>query len=217
MQDSRPRPGSSRYTGALTRDALLSRLATHKPQVVARQDSMRQAAVAIILRPESATRSEAEILFIRRAEKTGDPWSGQMAFPGGHREKEDPSLQQAAMRETLEEIGLDLAKEGHYIGALDQEHAVGRGRPMNLLIAPHVFQLTSEPKFEPNYEVAEVVWTPLKPILSGDVHTREERVVNGSAIVFDGYRINGGHFVWGLTYRMVHSLCRVIDDYWTHP
>ena len=28
--------------------------------------------------------TEPEILFIKRADKPGDPWSGQMAFPGGH-------------------------------------------------------------------------------------------------------------------------------------
>ena len=50
---------------------------------------------------------QTEVLFIQRAERPGDPWSGQMAFPGGHREDSDISLQ-AAMRETHEEIGLGL-------------------------------------------------------------------------------------------------------------
>ncbi len=49
-----------------------------------------------------------DLLFIRRAEKSGDPWSGHMAFPGGHMESSDASLLAAAIRETQEEIGLDL-------------------------------------------------------------------------------------------------------------
>ena len=64
---------------------------------------------------------------------------------------------------------------------------------------------THEPPFRPNHEVAEVVWTPLDPIAKGTNHTEEERIVNGAPVLFSGYRINGGHFVWGLTYRMMQS------------
>jgi len=194
----------------LTGDTLKSRFQSHQPQIIPHQGSLRQAAVAIIIRPESPHCAEAEILFIRRPHQVGDPWSGQMAFPGGHREKRDSSLKQAAIRETREEIGLDLTNQAQYLGALDQEHAIGRGRPINLLIAPHVFQLQGDPVFDLNQEVAEVIWTPLQPILAGTVQTQEERSINGTTITFDGYRVRGGHFVWGLTYRMLHSLCRVI-------
>jgi len=201
-------------------------MVAHEPRIVAEKPGMRQAAVAVILRETSEHRPGSEVLFIRRAEKKADPWSGQMAFPGGHREPDDPSLQHAAMRETLEEIGLDLNAHADYLGALDQEHAVGRGRPMNMLIAPHVFQLNPEPASRSNFdsdvltlnhEVAEVVWTPLAPILSAEAHTQEECWINGTPTPFGGYRISGDHFVWGLTYRMLHSLCRVLDENWRQP
>ncbi len=158
-----------------------------------------------------------DLLFIRRAEKQGDPWSGHMAFPGGHSQTSDASLLAAAVRETHEEVGLDLDATATHIGALDHQRAQPRGRPLNMLIAPYVFRLNSEPAFRPNHEVAEVVWTPLDPIVRGANHTEEERIINGSPVLFSGYRINGGHFVWGLTYRMLQSFFEVLDPNWEPP
>ena len=68
-----------------------------------------------------------ELLFIRRAEDPKDPWSGQIAFPGGRAEPGDDHLQATAVRETLEETRLDLASAGECLGALDevQDHRLG--------------------------------------------------------------------------------------------
>ena len=63
------------------------------------------AAVAMLLRQ---TQAGPEVFFIRRAEHPRDPWSGHMAFPGGRQHAEDSSLLDTAIRETLEEVGLDL-------------------------------------------------------------------------------------------------------------
>jgi 8-oxo-dGTP pyrophosphatase MutT (NUDIX family) len=186
--------------------------------------SARQAAVAVILRervrtprrtgdPERVT----DVLFIRRAEKAGDPWSGHMAFPGGHIESADASLLAAAVRETREEIGLDLDAAAAHIGTLEHQHAQPRGRRLNMVIAPYVFRLHVESPFRPNHEVAEVVWTPLAPIVAGANHTYEERIVGGTSVRFGGYRINGGHFVWGLTYRVMHSFFGALDPDWQSP
>ena len=193
------------------------RLATYDAQQSPMRASTRRAAVAVILRARDRTRTGTELLFIRRAEKAGDPWSGHMAFPGGHIETSDASLLAAAVRETREEIGLDLDKSAAHIGTLDHQRAQPRGRPMNMVIAPYVFRLDETPSFKPNHEVAEVVWTPLDPMASGDNHTEEERIINGSPVLFSGYRINGGHFVWGLTYRMLQSFFQVLDATWQPP
>src|SRR5687768_2605338 len=70
----------------------------------------RPAAVALVLR--AVEMKGLELLFIRRAEYADDPWSGQVAFPGGRHESGDESLERTAIRETWEETGIDLAASG---------------------------------------------------------------------------------------------------------
>jgi len=195
-----------------------NRLSDHEPETFDVIESTRQAAVAVILRePVAGPADEGpDILFIKRAEKRGDPWSGHMAFPGGHREEVDHDLRSAAMRETYEEIGLDLSS-AEYLGPIDQQRAMPRGRPLNMLIAPHVFVTDGDPEFCTNYEVDEVVWTRLGPLVSGDRHDWETRPMAGVPTVFNGYRLERGHFVWGLTYRMLKSFFAILDPDWNEP
>lgn len=188
-------------------------LAEHQHQPVTPKASTRQAAVAIILRE---TPQGEEMLFIKRAEKRGDPWSGHMAFPGGHRDDTDPSLEYAARRETLEEIDLDL-EGAAYLGALDHQHAQPRGRVLDMLIAPHAFEIQGDPAFAPNYEVDEVVWAPLRPLVQNQWHDTETKPMAGTPTVFNGYRLPEGHFVWGLTYRILKTFFSTIDPDWQPP
>ena len=187
-----------------------SRLQAHRPERFSPKSNTRQAAVAVVLRERD---NATEVLFIKRAEKDGDPWSGHMAFPGGHLEPQDADLTAAAMRETHEEIGL-VIERSDLIGELSQQRAAPRGRPLNMLVAPYVFEIDGDPSFDLNFEVDEVVWTQLAPMHTGDNHTIENRPVAGTPTSFNGYRLAGGHFVWGLTYRMVQSFFEVLDpDY----
>ena len=188
-------------------------LAQHTPKFVSPRASTRQAAVAIILRE---TDKGPEMLFIQRAEKDGDPWSGHMAFPGGHKDPVDQTLEDAARRETLEEIGLDLT-QSQYLGALDHQSAQPRGRVLDMLIAPHVFQIEGDPAFTPNYEVAEVVWAPLPDMANNSLHATETYPMAGTPTIFNGYRLEKGHFVWGLTYRMLKTFFYTLDPDWQPP
>ncbi|TDI91245.1 MAG: CoA pyrophosphatase [Chloroflexi bacterium] len=189
------------------------RLAEHEPETFQPRQDTRQAAVAIILREGV---NGPDMLFIKRAERTGDPWSGHMAFPGGHLDAEDADLKTAAMRETWEEVGLDLAP-AVYLGPLDQQRAMPRGRPLNMLIAPHVFKLERAVEFNINHEVAEVVWTEMGAMVTGANHDWETKPMAGRPTVFNGYRLEAGHFVWGLTYRMVKSFFAMLDPAWRPP
>ena len=69
-----------------------------------------RAAVAAILRDGGPGGEGAELFFIIRAEAPKDPWSGHIAFPGGRRDPEDETLLATAIRETREEVGIDLAR-----------------------------------------------------------------------------------------------------------
>lgn len=194
------------------------RLAEARPELDAVGVDVRQAAVAVILRPvrQAGDGNDVDILFIKRAEKAGDPWSGHMAFPGGHREPSDADLRAAAARETLEEIGLDLAG-AEYLGPLAHQQASPRGRTLNMIIAPHVFAIDGDPAFTPNYEVAKVVWAPLARLADNGWHDTETRPMAGQPTIFNGYRLPEGHFVWGLTYRMLKTLFTTLDPDWQLP
>ncbi|KAI8055698.1 hypothetical protein BDF22DRAFT_599948, partial [Syncephalis plumigaleata] len=86
----------------------------------------------------------AELLFIRRTSNPQDPWSGQIAFPGGKRESGETD-RETAERETKEEVGLDLRSSAFtFLGALDEREVTTRfGRRLLLILCPFVYlQLT---------------------------------------------------------------------------
>lgn len=194
-------------------DLVRSAMTSYSAETVAIGANTRQAAVAIILRrhPEQG---QTQLLFIKRADKVGDPWSGHMAFPGGHREPDDPSLTAAASRETMEEIGLDLDTYGTYLGAVDRQRAAPRGRTLDMLIAPEVFELHQTPDLSLNYEVAEVVWSDLAALLDNRYHDTMTYDMAGTPTLFNGYRLPSGHFVWGLTYRMLKCFFGIVYPGW---
>lgn len=64
---------------------------------------------------------DPEVLFIKRASRVGDRWTGHVALPGGKRDPEDPDDKAAAVRETWEEIGLDLmSRDCIHVGNLPE-------------------------------------------------------------------------------------------------
>lgn len=194
----------------LTLDNIRGRLAQYAPTFKDHQAVARKAAVAAILRGSG---SETEVLLIRRAERPNDPWSGQMAFPGGHVEPGEDYLT-AAQRETHEEIGLDLLTHGRVLGPLDHARPMIRPGRQEMVIAPYVFELHKEPVgYSPNHEVAEVVWAPLRPMLMGQIHTVLEYEISGQLQRFPGYDVDG-RVVWGLTYRMLGSLFSLVHPAW---
>lgn len=181
-------------------------LADRTPIRVPVQTTDRWAAVAAVLRP--GPRGD-EVLFIRRAEHPSDPWSGHMAFPGGRRDPGDESLLDTARRETLEELGLDLSAEAPLLGSLDDLEAYARGRPTGLVIRPFVFRLEGAPTMTPNEEVAEVIWAPMAPLLSGAADTTRPYVLGGQTLHFPGWSVQG-RVVWGLTYQMMQMMFSLI-------
>src|SRR5262249_41037346 len=158
--------------------------------------------VAAILR---GTPGEAEILLIRRAEHPGDPWSGHMAFPGGRRDEADPSLAATAIRETREEVGLDLATHGELLTRLPDVPAGARGKRVGLTIAPFVFALRGEPALALNGEVAEALWAPLGALGRREGAGTVPYQRDGVSFELPCIRVDG-RVIWGLTYHMLESL-----------
>jgi 8-oxo-dGTP pyrophosphatase MutT (NUDIX family) len=165
------------------------------------------AAVAMMLREGSRG---PEVFFIRRAEHPRDPWSGHMAFPGGRHESDDPSLLATAIRETQEEVGLDLRAAADHIGQLDDLQAIARGKPQETVIRPFVFEVHRDaPILADEREVAEALWTPLLPLYRGEANTTRPYRWHGTQIDFPAYDVSG-RVVWGLTYQMLRSFFRIL-------
>ncbi|MEZ7972388.1 MAG: CoA pyrophosphatase [Pseudomonadales bacterium] len=183
----------------------------HSPIQYPVHEKMKQAAVSIVLRPG---KKDTEALFILRATKDGDPWSGHMAFPGGHYEVSDESLRHTSERETWEEIGLDLTETARYVGQIDPVRANPRGRDLDMIVTPFVYELTApDVSFNLNYEVAEVLWGSLRAMHEGSSHTMGEFVVAGKTVNYPGYAVDD-EIVWGLTYRMIDLFFAALDPDW---
>ncbi|RAK72910.1 NUDIX hydrolase [Aspergillus fijiensis CBS 313.89] len=121
---------------------------------------------------------QPEALFIKRASRVGDRWTGHVALPGGKRDPEDPDDKAAAVREASEEIGLDLTTEDCvYIGNLPERVVTtSLGTIPLMVLCPYVFLLTCSDsptlKLQPT-EVASTHWVPLKALLSASLRTVE--------------------------------------------
>lgn len=164
--------------------------------------SGQRAAVAVVLRDGP---TGAEVLLIERSRRADDPWSGHVAFPGGRREASDADDLATAVRETEEEIGLDVTRQARLLGRLDELCAMAQGRRLDMVIAPFVFELIEPSTLCTNDEVSDVFWAPLAPLLSGEANVNYR--VESDVLVAEhaAYKVND-RIVWGLTQRMLSCL-----------
>ena len=184
-------------------------LAQHTPQRPTSHALARQAAVAIIIRSNN---DFMEALFILRSVRKGDPWSGDMAFPGGHKNNVDLSLRETAERETFEEIGLTLSHSSCFLGELDTIE-LNRRQSEAILITPFVYSLRDKDcVLHKNHVVAEILWGPLDHMIIGTSLVNKEVKRNGTLQYFPGYTLDQ-QIIWGLTFRMLQQLFSLISSH----
>ncbi len=163
---------------------------------------MARAAVTIILHKNNA--DEQEVLLIKRAERLGDPWSGDMAFPGGKMDSEDTNIYQTAIRELHEEIGL----EDHYlrpVGRLSDQLTKTHSGLGPMVITPFIFELKSKTAFSLNHEVTETLWIPIKHFELPVNRQSMDWKVRGISLTVPCYWYKSRR-IWGLTLRMIDDL-----------
>jgi 8-oxo-dGTP pyrophosphatase MutT (NUDIX family) len=190
--------------GAPSMAEIRAKLAAHPAKLADAAGDTFAAAVAIAFC--APRESELSLLFIERALREGDPWSGHMAFPGGRRDRADPDLATTAAREAHEEVGLRL---GDPIARLDDFQNARNPRIPALVVSPFVYELDRLPELSPNREVQSTVWIPVSWLLHPDaaVDYRFER--DAQSLVFPALRY-GRYTVWGLTYRILVNLFGVL-------
>lgn len=168
----------------------------------------RKAAVAIVIRMGEA--DEPEVLFIQRAEYEGDPWSGQIAFPGGREEESDPSLMNTAIRETLEEISIDLGVDAELVSALDDLHPQSIRLPA-VVVRPFVFLASALPDPVLSSEVADLFWVPLSVLLDRSVW--KEATVRAGGYEMSRFAFHHrGYVVWGMTERILSGMLSLLGE-----
>jgi 8-oxo-dGTP pyrophosphatase MutT (NUDIX family) len=190
-----------RLIGEYAIDEIVARLGATVPLLVDAPDIARRASVAMILRPSDA--GELEVAFIRRAVRAGDPWSGQMAFPGGHVERDDVSIEAAAPRETCEEIGLTLGEDA-LIGRLDEVDA----RPLrDIIVSAFVYRCDWYGTPVLSEEVSELVWVPLAFLGAAESIGPYHAPGYDASLKFPSYAY-GEYVIWGMTSRIIGDFMR---------
>ena len=165
-----------------------------------------RAAVAIILREGGEA---TEMLMIRRAIRDGDPWSGHMGFPGGRRDPGDQSNLGCALRETEEELGVDLLHCATQLGELTDVNTGWRADRPEMLVTPFVFQVNDVPVMSPNDEVDEVVWIPLHFLMQPDQREPMVWEWKGQQMETDSY-LYASYRIWGLSLMMIDEMLALL-------
>jgi 8-oxo-dGTP pyrophosphatase MutT (NUDIX family) len=188
-------------------DHLPTKLAARETLELPRGEATRLAAVALVLQPHA---DGDRVLLIRRADRPGDHWSGHMGFPGGRTSPGDETTFDTAVRETFEEVGLDLRRDAHAWGRLDDVQAISKGIMRDLIIVPYVFFLPGAAELRiDRREVARALWADIDAMMRGDNATTQPYTRDGAPLLLPGYRVED-EVVWGLTYRMLELLFAVI-------
>ena len=162
-----------------------------------------ESAVLILLFP---FQQQIQICLIRRPGSMKNH-AGQIAFPGGKREKEDKDLVQTALREAYEEIGVPMESVG-IIGELSNVYV----QISAFLIKPVLGWLNEKPVIKmDSAEVAEVIFISLEDL--ADHSNKCERIMDTKTgrISAPGYEINGS-FIWGATAMILSELIDIYQE-----
>ena len=172
-------------------------------------EEVRLSAILVTLR--IAADGEPELLMIKRAELERDPWSGHIACPGGRMEPQDEDLKATALRETLEETGVDVSRDGLVLGTLDDLWPRTPRLPP-ILIRPYVAVVQPDVRIVPSTEVAAAFWVPLAALREPAAWAiRPVQVRHAGEWQVETFQ-HGEYTVWGLTERVLRNFLARLDD-----
>ncbi len=189
-----------------TLDDIRAALTARRPRRGTFRGGPQCASVALVLVGRPAA---LRLAMIRRAERSGDPWSGHMALPGGRADESDPDPEAVAERETREEVGIGLSRE-HLLAPLDEMPVVRAGVDTGIVLSPVVYYLGERaPPFRLNGEVAAAFWVPLEHLLDPAQATGLVLERGGRRLEYPGIEFQGD-VIWGLTYRVLGAFFELL-------
>jgi 8-oxo-dGTP pyrophosphatase MutT (NUDIX family) len=161
-----------------------------------------EAVVAILL--WDAPRRGLQTLLVQRAEREGDPWSGQIGLPGGRVKQAIETPRIALHREVEEEVGLKLEEVGVELGSLSVGHPMRR---MEMRVQPWVYGLRVKPKVSIGSEIAGSFWVNLAELPSKK--KMSEITIRTQPWSVESFVVEG-KVVWGFTYRVLTELIPIL-------
>jgi len=165
----------------------------------------RQSAVMVLLYPVD---NQLRTVFIKRSEYDGIH-SGQIAFPGGKKEKTDQNFEETALRETWEEIGIE-ADNIEIVGQLSDLFIP----PSNFIVKPFVGYCREKPVYKiDSKEVQSVIEIDIDDFYSGKCIFEKEFVAGtaGKTIKAPYFDINGIE-IWGATAMITSELLDLLKN-----
>lgn len=164
-------------------------------------DGRRRAGVAAVIHDDP---TGPRVLMMKRIERVGDPWSGHISLPGGGYQAGDGDLKATAIRETREELGVELASV-RFVGPLPALSPLSAG-PNGVEVTPFVFATAALLTTNPGPEAVSAFWLPLELAASGKLDA--EYTYPGTARTFPSWSYEG-HTIWGLTWRILGDLLAI--------
>jgi 8-oxo-dGTP pyrophosphatase MutT (NUDIX family) len=151
---------------------------------------------AAVLMPLVRRNGDLHLVYTRRSDRLASH-RGQVAFPGGRFDRQDPHLLAAALREAYEEVGLE-PQSVEVLGSF----AASRTRSTGIMVTPFVGMVRGSPELRADpKEVAEIFEVPLTALRDTRYRGHYKWRDNGywtrrPAIIY------GGQTIWGLTYSL---------------
>jgi 8-oxo-dGTP pyrophosphatase MutT (NUDIX family) len=155
------------------------------------------AAVMILLRDEGRG---LEVLLGERRKREGDPWSGQIGLPGGRHHQEDETLLRTAIRETIEEVGVNVKEDAEVLGHMAPRSP---GNKPELLVVPFVVLATKPLTPAPGPEMTSIFWVPLADLPATQGKVKVHTILGELTVPAYTY---GERLIWGFTYRILEEL-----------
>jgi len=181
----------------------LVRILNERPKKTLPREGM---VVAAVLIPLFRVDHHIHVLLTKRSHLV-EHHRGEISFPGGKMDENDPDLLSCALRETAEEVGIDPSVV-RIMGELDDFYTVAT----SFLVAPFVGMIPHPYELKTNRrEIAEVLGVPLEVFFDPTLKEETVWIHDGKPIEIISYKWRG-YNIWGATARILSHFTKLLSD-----